>query len=131
MVMKRAIFLLLVIAAVWKILSDSGAVTLGPGVYAKESPRQTDLATPASFDHGDYTITPMARFWIKAKGCCCLAHQMVNQGMVTGMKVDTTWQLVSWRLGCVSNEGAEVKAPCRSDHPSGAVFPARVCRSGP
>ncbi len=67
MVMKRAIFLLLVIAAVWKILSDPGAVTLGPGVYAKESPRQTDLATPASFDHGDYTITPMAEFWIKAK----------------------------------------------------------------
>ncbi len=67
MVMKRTIFLLLVIAAAWKILSDPGAVTLGPGVYAKESPRQTEFTTPSSFDHGDYTITPMAKFWIKAK----------------------------------------------------------------
>ncbi|MCP3669717.1 MAG: hypothetical protein GY814_04670 [Gammaproteobacteria bacterium] len=65
--MKRVIFMLLVVATVWKILSDPGAVTLGPGVYAKESPRQEGLATPTSFNHGDYTITPMARFWIKAK----------------------------------------------------------------
>jgi len=65
--MKKIFFLLLVVAAVWKLYSDPGAVNLGPGVHAKESPRQTGIKVPSSFEHGDYTVTPMARFWIRAK----------------------------------------------------------------
>ncbi len=40
---------------------------MGPGVHAKESPRQTGIKEPFSFNHGDYTVTPLARFWIRAK----------------------------------------------------------------
>lgn len=66
-VMKRAIFLFLVIGAIWKLLSDPGTVTLGPGVYAKDPPQQTAITASSSFDYGEYSITPLAEFRIKAK----------------------------------------------------------------
>ncbi len=65
--MKRVILLLLIMAAVWKVFTVPETVTLGPGVYAKELPRQAEISTPSSFKHNEYTITPLAKFWIKAK----------------------------------------------------------------
>jgi hypothetical protein len=65
--MKKIIFLLLVILSVWKLLSDPGSVTLGPGVHAKDPPKQVNITNPSSFAFRDYRITPLATFKIRAK----------------------------------------------------------------
>jgi hypothetical protein len=65
--MKKLLFLLLVALTVWKLISDPGSVTLGPGVKAKEAPTQVNITNPSSFTFGNYTITPLATFKIKAK----------------------------------------------------------------
>jgi hypothetical protein len=65
--MKKLIFLLLVLLLVWKLLSEPGTVTLGPGVHAQEPPKQENISNPSSFNFRDYKITPLARFQIRAK----------------------------------------------------------------
>lgn len=65
--MKKLLFLLLVALTVWKLVSDSGEVTLGPGVMAKSPPTQTNIDNPTSFEFGKHKVTPLAKFHIKAK----------------------------------------------------------------
>jgi hypothetical protein len=65
--LKKLIFSLLVVLTVWKLLSAPGTVTLGPGVHAQEPPEQVNISNPSSFKFGDYQITPLASFQIKAK----------------------------------------------------------------
>ncbi len=65
--MKKLIFLLLVALTVWKLLSDPGDVSLGPGVMAKDPPTQINIENPVSFEFGKHRITPLAKFHIKAK----------------------------------------------------------------
>jgi hypothetical protein len=64
---KKLLFLLLVALTIWKLYSDPGEVTLGPGVMAKEPPTQIKIDNPTSFEFGKHTITPLAKFRIKAK----------------------------------------------------------------
>jgi hypothetical protein len=64
---KKLLFLLLVALTVWKLVSDPGEVTLGPGVMVKESPTQIDIDNPTSFEFGNHKITLLAKFHIKAK----------------------------------------------------------------
>ena len=65
--MKKLFFLLLVVLTVWKLMSDPGEVTLGPGVMAKDDPVQINIENPSSFEFGKYRVTPLAKFKIKAK----------------------------------------------------------------
>ena len=65
--MKKFLFLLLVALTIWKLVSDPGEVSLGPGVMAKEPPTQINIDNPTSFEFGKHRITPLAKFRIKAK----------------------------------------------------------------
>lgn len=52
--------------ALWWLLAD-GAVSHGPGVTAARAPLQTDLDGVPGFEHLGYSITPLARFELKAR----------------------------------------------------------------
>ena len=66
--MKKVVIALVVaFVLVTAVVLPNRAVEYGPGEFAPSDPVQVDLETPDSFDHGDYTITRMAKFRIKAK----------------------------------------------------------------
>jgi hypothetical protein len=65
--MKKIFVLLLAIGAGWKLYNYSGQVSLGPGVLASEVPFQENIKSPVETEMGDYTLTGLAKFSIKAK----------------------------------------------------------------
>lgn len=66
---KKPLLILLAVIAVFVFFSlREGEVILGPGVFAPDDPIQTDITSPRSFTlKDDYTVTPLADFYIKAK----------------------------------------------------------------
>jgi hypothetical protein len=65
--MKKFLITLFVIVVVWKFYNNSGQVTLGPGVKVHEMPYQEKIDSPVKRTMGDYTVTGLAQFKIKAK----------------------------------------------------------------
>jgi hypothetical protein len=65
--MKKELIILLVIFALWKLYSNSNQVTLGPGIKVHEMPYQEMIDSPVKRTMGDYTVTGLAQFKIKAK----------------------------------------------------------------
>lgn len=65
--MKKIIFLLLVLGVGWQFYSRPDQVSLGPGVFAKESPYQEGISSPVSHRVEDYIVAELADFRIKAK----------------------------------------------------------------
>jgi hypothetical protein len=64
---KKALYVLLAIAVVWFVYPRTERVRLGPGVFAPDPPTQEKIASPEKFEFEDHTITPLARFHIRAK----------------------------------------------------------------
>ncbi|HEY8931710.1 MAG TPA: hypothetical protein VIM44_00185 [Rariglobus sp.] len=62
--MKKWIVILLLIAGAWLWLREPAAAWRG--MPAPHDPVQTAAPLPPPFKHGDYTITPLARYSIKA-----------------------------------------------------------------
>lgn len=65
--MQKLFFILLTIVAVWKLFTYEGQVTLGPGVKVHEVPIQSSVIPPRQFAVGEYALTELAKFRIKAK----------------------------------------------------------------
>ena len=65
--MKRTIFSLLVIVVLWFVFTRENTVRFGPGVLAPHSPQQEKIDSPKPFIFKEYAITPLAKFFIKAK----------------------------------------------------------------
>ena len=65
--MKTAIFILLVIVVGWYLILREDVRRLGPGILVPDPPQQEKVLSPKSFAFKDYTITPLAKFHIKAK----------------------------------------------------------------
>ncbi|MEZ5524178.1 MAG: hypothetical protein R3E62_04280 [Pseudomonadales bacterium] len=65
--MKKVLFLLLILGVGWKLFNTPGQVTLGPGVFASESPYQESRSPSVTYKDDEYTITELAKFHIKAK----------------------------------------------------------------
>ena len=65
--MKKILVLLILLGAGWHFYSQPGQVTLGPGVQASETPWQEANSSPDTHRVGNYTITELADFRIKAK----------------------------------------------------------------
>lgn len=65
--MKKVISILLAIAILWFVFLRNDAVRFGPGVLAPDPPKQVNIIFPKSFPFKDYTITPLAKFHIKAR----------------------------------------------------------------
>ncbi len=75
--MKKLLFLLMFVFAVWRLFSGPGSVSLGPGVMAGAVPYQETVDAPVSRRIDDYTVTDLATFRIKAK---VLARKDYNIG---------------------------------------------------
>ncbi|MET0028918.1 MAG: hypothetical protein ABW101_14920, partial [Candidatus Thiodiazotropha sp.] len=65
--MKKLMFAAALYGIVWFFFIREAEVTLRPGVFVKEEPRQVMLHDAESFNHKGFRITPLARFDIKAK----------------------------------------------------------------
>lgn len=65
--MKNLAAVLLFAVVIWFFVFRNETVVLGPGVTAPDVPVQVKIETPESFPFNDYTITPLAKFRIKAK----------------------------------------------------------------
>lgn len=55
------------LAVAWFLFLRDNVVKLGPGVLAPDPPKQIKVVSPISFSFKGYTITPLAKFHIKAK----------------------------------------------------------------
>ena len=65
--MKKIIIFLLIVFGLWFVFLRNNTVKFGPGVLAPDTPKQTDKVFKKTFLFKDYTITPLAKFEIKAK----------------------------------------------------------------
>ena len=65
--MKKAIFIFLAIIVGWYLLLREDVSRFGPGILAPDLPQQEKVSSPVSFSFKGYTITPLAKFHIKAK----------------------------------------------------------------
>ena len=65
--MKKLIIILLVVLFIWNFLNNPDKVVLGPGVMVTEIPYQVKTDTSITQTIGDYTITKLEDFRIKAK----------------------------------------------------------------
>jgi len=65
--MQKKLVLVLAIVAIWFVFFRDGQVSLGPGIFVADSPAQEKIATGRSYPVDEYTITPLAKFNIKAK----------------------------------------------------------------
>lgn len=93
--MKKLIFLLLVTLTVWKLVSDPGDVSLGPGVMAKEPPAQINIENPASFEFGKHRVTPLAKFHIKAKVLSREEYTFDNEADISPVDLALGWGRMS------------------------------------
>ena len=65
--MKKLLIITILIAASWQLMTIEYEVVLGPGIQAPEPPVQTTPFSPQEHKSGEYTITPLAEFHIRAK----------------------------------------------------------------
>ena len=55
------------ITVYWFVFVTTDQVTHGPGILAPDVPKQQKIETPVSFVFEGYTITPLARYELKAR----------------------------------------------------------------
>lgn len=65
--MKKYLILLLLVVSVWKLFFSADTVSLGPGVMAAAVPQQQAIEPPVIRRMGDYTLTELASFRVRAK----------------------------------------------------------------
>ena len=93
--MKKIIYLLLAIAVLWFVFLRNGAVRLGPGVLAPDPPKQVNTVSPRSFSFKDYTITPLARFHIKAKVLSRKNYRRGRESNISSVDLALGWGRMS------------------------------------
>ncbi len=93
--MNRLLIVLLVAFSAWKLFSDPGSVSLGPGVMVDQPPEQDDPFEPEPFQHQAYTITPLASFDIKAKVLARKNYFMGRQADLSPVDLALGWQNMS------------------------------------
>ncbi|MEZ5463875.1 MAG: hypothetical protein R3F22_01350 [Lysobacteraceae bacterium] len=65
--MKRLLWLLIAITVIWGWFLFGSSEPVAPGVTAPEIPLQSSPANPAPFEHGEFSITPLAEFALRAR----------------------------------------------------------------
>ncbi len=65
--MKKVLVLLVLLGGGWKFYNYSSEVSFGPGIMVSELPQQEKMDSPVSFSFGEYHVTEIATFKIKAK----------------------------------------------------------------
>ena len=95
--MKKIVFLLLIVVAGWKFFNNSGSVSLGPGVLAADIPKQENIWTSVSRKMGDYSITELKTFNIKAK-------VLAKKNYYTGREADLSPTDLALGWGRMSDE---------------------------
>lgn len=95
--MKKILLLLLMIGVALKLYSQTGQVTLGPGVMVREIPQQERIASSVSHMVDDYTINEVANFRIKAK-------VLAKENYYTGREADLSPTDLALGWGNMSDE---------------------------
>ncbi len=65
--MKKILYILFAIAVLWFVFLRDNQVSLGPGVFAPNPPKQIKIRSPKIISFKGYSITPLRKFSIKAK----------------------------------------------------------------
>ena len=92
---KNLVAVLLLAVVIWFFGFRDEAVVLGPGVTAPEVPVQVQIETPESFPFNDYTITPLAKFRIKAKVLSQKGYRFGREADLSPLDLALGWGTMS------------------------------------
>ena len=93
--MKKVIYILLAIAVLWFFFLRNDAVRLGPGVLAPDPPKQVNIESPKIFLFKGYTITPLAKFHIKAKVLSRKNYRLGRESDISPVDLALGWGRMS------------------------------------
>ena len=92
--MKKLVFFLAIICY-WFIFQRTGSVEYGPGVLAPDIPIQEKIVLRTDFPFKDYTITPLAKFYIKAKTLSVKTYRSGRESELSPMDLALGWGRMS------------------------------------
>ena len=93
--MKKLFWILFITAAVWKLLGTGGSVELGHGVMARDKPLQQAISNATKISQGNYLITPLATFEIKAKVLSKTEYTVGRESDLSPVDFALGWQNMS------------------------------------
>jgi hypothetical protein len=93
--MKKLLTILVFIAVVWQLSTIERTVVIGPGVQAPDPPLQIDISTPQEIKTGEYTITPLAEFHIRAKVLAKKKYYFGRQADLSPLDLALGWEKMS------------------------------------
>lgn len=92
--MKNALYILIVLALFKFVIFSDKTVTLGPGVFAPDDPIQQE-STAATFSFNEYSITPLAKFHIKAKALSVEYYSLGQDAELSPIDLALGWGRMS------------------------------------
>lgn len=93
--MKKRIIVVLTVFAVWQLYMQRGEVQLGPGILAPDDPVQVFIENPLPFPHGEFSITPLAEFHIKAKILSAENYYLGREARLSPVDLALGWGVMS------------------------------------
>lgn len=91
----RNLLLLIVVAVIVWQCRGTESVSLGPGVKVAEAPGQVALNNADSFEHEDYTVTPLADFTMQAKVLSREDYMLDRESDLSPIDLALGWQQMS------------------------------------
>ena len=92
--MKKLVFFLAIICY-WFIFQRTSSVEYGPGVLAPDIPIQEKIVLRTDFPFKDYTITPLAKFHIKAKTLSVKTYRSGRESELSPVDLALGWGRMS------------------------------------
>lgn len=92
--LRNLLLLIAVAVIVWQC-RGAEPVSLGPGVKVAEAPGQVLLNNADSFEHADYTVTPLADFTIQAKVLSRKDYMLDRESDLSPTDLALGWQQMS------------------------------------
>jgi len=93
--MKKLLLILLFTVMGWKLFGPEAVVELGPGIMAKEAPRQKSLINSEKITFDSYQITPLTSFDIKAKVLSKKGYSLGRESDLSPVDFALGWQKMS------------------------------------
>jgi len=93
--MKKLLLILLFTVMGWKLFGPEAVVELGPGIMAKEAPRQKSLINSEKITFDSYQITPLTSFDIKAKVLSKKSYSLGRESDLSPVDFALGWQKMS------------------------------------
>jgi len=93
--MKKLLIILVVISFVWQLSTIERTAVLGPGVKAPDPPLQTTLSSLEELKSGEYTITPLVKFHIRAKVLAKKRYYFDREADLSRIDLALGWEKMS------------------------------------